>query len=203
MEIPERIIIEAGELFSQYGIRSVTMDSLAEDMGISKRTIYENFKDKDTLLLEVIKYYKVRQLQEMDDIIKVSANVVEALFRLVGKMVDTMKQINPIFFQDIKKYHSSIFAKLEGKGEIRDHELSRRILTEGFDQKIFRDDLNLEIVNNTLHELFNIFSPDHQMTRAGYHRGELFNNIILPYLIGISTPKGQKLIKEQGNFIYH
>ncbi|MEX0987381.1 MAG: helix-turn-helix domain-containing protein, partial [Bacteroidales bacterium] len=47
MEIKERIITEAGTLFARYGIRSVTMDTLAEEMGISKRTIYENFRDKD------------------------------------------------------------------------------------------------------------------------------------------------------------
>ena len=51
MEVQERIIVEAGQLFGKYGIRSMTMDALAEKMGISKRTIYERFKDKDTLLL--------------------------------------------------------------------------------------------------------------------------------------------------------
>ncbi len=54
VEVRERILIESGQLFGKYGIRSMTMDSLAEEMGISKRTIYERFKDKDTLLLEVI-----------------------------------------------------------------------------------------------------------------------------------------------------
>ena len=61
MDIQERIINEAGLLFSKYGIRSITMDALAEDMGISKRTIYEKFKDKDTLLMEVIKYFKTNK----------------------------------------------------------------------------------------------------------------------------------------------
>ncbi len=56
-EIQERIIGEAGRLFALYGIKSVTMDTLAEDMGISKRTIYESFKDKDTLLNDVIVFW--------------------------------------------------------------------------------------------------------------------------------------------------
>ncbi|RLD55016.1 MAG: hypothetical protein DRI97_10320 [Bacteroidetes bacterium] len=54
VEVTERIIVESGQLFGTYGIRSMPMDALAEKMGISKRTIYERFKDKDTLLLEVI-----------------------------------------------------------------------------------------------------------------------------------------------------
>ena len=64
MEVRDRIVIESGQLFARYGIRSMTMDALAEEMGISKRTIYERFKDKDTLLLEVIKYFKQRTAEE-------------------------------------------------------------------------------------------------------------------------------------------
>ena len=64
MEVRERIIVESGHLFGRYGIRTMTMDALAEEMGISKRTIYERFKDKDTLLMEVLRYYKNLTEQE-------------------------------------------------------------------------------------------------------------------------------------------
>lgn len=202
MEIQERIITEAGKLFAKYGIRSITMDALAEDMGISKRTIYENFKDKDALLLEVITYFKKRQLKEANEIIMSSENVIIALFKLLNGMILTMKQLNPLFFQDLKKYHSHIFTKLQEKGDIRDHSITRKILFEGTAQGIIRADLNLEIVNLTIHELFNLFTPDCHFTQDGYHRGELFNNIIIPYLMGISTEKGRKLIEEQGSFKY-
>lgn len=197
MEIQERIINEAGLLFSKYGIRSITMDALAEDMGISKRTIYEQFKDKDSLLKEVIRYFKTRQLKEANQVFEESENVVEALFRLLNGMINNMKQINPLFFHDMKKYHAHIFLELQEQGDIRDHSITRKMLTEGIEQGIFRSDIHIEIVNQTLHELFNLFSPDSNFTREGYHRGELFNHIILPYLIGLSTPYGHELIKQQ------
>ena len=199
-EIQERIIGEAGRLFALYGIKSVTMDTLAEDMGISKRTIYESFKDKDTLLNDVIVFYQKQQHQMAHDIIENSENVVVALFKLVNGMISMMKQVNPILFQDLKKYHSHIYLKLSEKGDIRDHTMTGKILSQGIDQGIFRTDLNVDIVNLTLHELFNLFSPDSKLTREGYHRGELFNNIIIPYLIGISTEKGRILIEEQEAF---
>lgn len=202
MEIKERIITEAGFLFARYGIKSITMDTLADDMGISKRTIYENFRDKDTLLMEVITYFKARQLEQASEILSEAENVIVALFRLLEEMVNTMKQLNPLFFQDAKKYHSGIFAKMQEKGDLRDHSVTRKILSEGIAQGIFRRDHNLEIVNLTLHELFNLFSPDSTLTAEGYHRGELFNNIIIPYLRGIATNKGIKLIDKQGLFKY-
>ena len=70
-------------LFGKYGIRSMTMDALAEEMGISKRTIYERFKDKDTLLLEVITYYKQQTAEEAHKIIDQSDNAIEAMFRIM------------------------------------------------------------------------------------------------------------------------
>jgi len=199
-EIQERIIGEASRLFAMYGIKSVTMDTLAEDMGISKRTIYESFKDKDTLLNDVIVYFQEQQHQMAHDIIENSENVVVALFKLVNGMISMMKQINPLLIQDLKKYHSHIYKKLLEKGDIRDHSMTCKILSQGIDQGIFRTDYNVDIVDLTLHELFNLFSPDSNLTRKGYHRGELFNNIIIPYLIGISTEKGRILIEEQEAF---
>jgi AcrR family transcriptional regulator len=197
MEIRERIITEAGVLFAKYGIRSITMDTLADDMGISKRTIYENFKDKDTLLMEVISYFKKVQLKQANEILSDSENVIVAMFRLLEVMIRSMKQINPLFFQDAKKYHANIFAKMQEKGDLRDHSVTRRILSEGVAQEIFRKEHNLEIVNATLHELFNLFSPESYLTSEGYHRGELFDDIIIPYLRGIATAKGIKLIDKQ------
>ena len=199
-EIQERIIGEAGRLFAMYGIKSVTMDSLAEDMGISKRTIYESFKDKDTLLNDVIVFYQEQQHQLAHDIIENSENVVVALFKLVNGMISMMKQINPLLFHDLKKYHSHIYNKLLEKGDIRDHSMTCKILSQGIDQGIFRTDYNVDIVDLTLHELFNLFSPESKLTREGYHRAELFNNIIIPYLRGISTEKGRILIDEQEVF---
>lgn len=202
MELKERITSETGKLFILYGIRSVTMDVIAEHMGISKRTIYESFKDKDALLLNVITYYQEEQFKSAQDIMANSENVVVALFKLVNEMIKQMKQVNPVFFQDIKKYHSQIFMKLQDKGNMRDHTMTCKILNQGIEQDIFRTDFNVDIVNLTLYELFELFSPDSKLTQAGYDRAELFNNIIIPYLIGISTDKGRALILEQGTFKY-
>jgi TetR/AcrR family transcriptional regulator, cholesterol catabolism regulator len=198
MEIKERIITEAGALFGRYGIKSVTMDTLAVEMGVSKRTIYENFRDKDELLLKVIKFFKLRQIHEANEVIRNSDNVIVALFSLLRGMINTSKQVNPLFFQDMKKYHSHIFRQLEEDGDLRDHSVTRKILNDGIQQGIFKSTINLELVNLAIHEMFNMFSPDSAMTTKGYDRAEMFNNIMIPYLTGLATEKGKILIEAQG-----
>ncbi len=201
MEIKERIITEAGALFARYGIRSVTMDSLAEEMGISKRTIYENFRDKDELLLEAIRFFKLQHIEEVNAVMKNSENVIVALFNLLHYMINMLKQVNPLFFQDMKKYHSHIFRELEEDGDLKDQSITRRILNDGIKQGIFKSSFNLEIVNLAIHEMFEMFSPGSKLTAKGYHRAEIFNNIMIPYLTGLATKKGRKFIEEQGNIM--
>ncbi|MEN8229515.1 MAG: TetR/AcrR family transcriptional regulator [Bacteroidota bacterium] len=201
MEVTERIIVESGILFSKYGIRSMTMDALAEEMGISKRTIYERFKDKDTLLLEVIKYLKEKRSGEAHRIIEESENAIEAFFRIIKKTVQQIEHMNPIFFHDFRKYHAKIFREFSDPGGIRDYSVTLNLLETGVQQKVFRSDIHIEIVNGTLHELFNLFGVDSNLAQAHYSHKELFEHIIMPYFRGISTKKGISLLEDCKNIL--
>ena len=177
------------------------MDTLAEEMGMSKRTIYEHFKDKDTLLLEVINYYKELRTREAHEIIEHADNAIEAMFRIMRITVQDMKQTNPLFFYDIKKYHTSLMQRFSGDNDLRDMSVTRNLLETGVKQKVFRKDIHIDIVNRTLHELFNLFNPDSNLTQADYHRLEMFENIIIPYFRGLSTDKGRDLLEKCKNLL--
>jgi len=194
VEVKERIVVEAGMLFGKYGIRTMTMDSLAEELGISKRTIYERFKDKDTLLLEVIRYYKNLTQEEAHRLIDQSDNAIEALFRIIKMTIDQMTRMSPAFFHDFKKYHQKVFKQFSEPGEIRDFSMTRRLLETGMEQEVFRDDINVEIVNQAIHALFDLFGHNSSMVDAGFHRKDMFDHILIPYFRGISTKKGRKLL---------
>jgi AcrR family transcriptional regulator len=201
VDVRERILTESGSLFAKFGIRSMTMDALAEEMGISKRTIYEHFRDKDSLLLDVINYYKETRTEEAHQIIEHSENAIEAMFRIMRVTIQDMKQTNPLFFHDMKKYHNSILQQFSGETDLRDMSVTRNLLETGVKQKVFREDIHVEIVNRTLHELFNLFNPGSSLTQADYHRKELFDHIIIPYFRGISTDKGRSLMEDCKNLL--
>jgi len=174
----------------------MTMDALAEEMGISKRTIYEQFKDKDTLLKEVIVYYKNQTNEEAHKLIDQSDNAIEALFRIIKMTVGQMTRMNPSFFIDMKKYHQKVFKELADPGEIRDFSITSKLLETGMEQEVFRDDLNIEIVNYTIHTLFELFGHDSKMVEAGFDHRALFDHMIIPFFRGISTKKGRKLLED-------
>jgi TetR/AcrR family transcriptional regulator, cholesterol catabolism regulator len=170
------------------------MDSLAEEMGISKRTIYERFKDKDTLLLEVIRYYKDLTQAEGHQLIEQSNNAIEALFRIIRVTIDQMMRMSPAFFHDFKKYHQNVFKQFSEPGEIRDLSMTRKLLETGIEQDVFREDINIDIVNHGIHALFDLFGHNSTMIDAGFNRKDMFDHILVPYFRGISTKKGRKLL---------
>ena len=196
MDVKERIIEQAGTLFSKFGIKSMTMDALAEEMRISKRTIYEHFKDKDMLLEEVVKKFKKQQAEAAHQIIEDSESAIEALFKIMRRSIHQMKQLNPLFFHDFRKYHARIFQNLSEHSDMRDYSVTLNLLQTGVKQGVFREEINIDIVNRTLHELFNLFGPESSLTQADYHRKDLFDHIIIPYFRGISTNKGMELLEK-------
>ena len=194
--------MESGALFGKYGIRSMTMDALAEEMGISKRTIYERFKDKDTLLLEVIRYYKKQTNKDAHRLIDESDNVIEALFRIMKLTVSQVAQMNPLFFHDFKKYHQRVYKEFAHPGDIRDFSITQRLFETGMEQGIFRDDIHLDIVNRALHSLFDLFGHDSSLAEAGFDHRDMFEHMIIPYFRGLSTKKGRKLLQECKSIMY-
>jgi len=201
LEVKDRILVESGLLFAKYGIKSMTMDSLAEELGISKRTIYERFKDKDTLLREVILYYKYQTQVQAHELIDQSDNAIEALFRIIKMTIAQMSRMSPAFFHDFRKYHRKVFKEFAEPGEIRDFSITQKLLETGIEQGVFRNDVDIDIVNQTLHTLFDLFGHDSQMVDDGYDRKTMFDHIIIPFFRGISTKKGRKLLVECKNLI--
>jgi TetR/AcrR family transcriptional regulator, cholesterol catabolism regulator len=192
MDIRDKIIDSAGKLFIENGIKLVTMDMIAQSMGISKRTIYENFKDKDDLLSNFLVKSMIQHKGELIRIMGESKNVIEALFNFGTYNKDSMAGINPLFFKDLKKYHSDIHSKVINNGEVRNHELTYTVLKRGQNEGIFIREIDLGIVNLFIHYMMGFFDVAKSELRCDDKK--IWISVHLPYLRGICTPKGQELV---------
>ncbi len=191
----EKIIQTAAELFSKESIRPVTMDYIAGYMGISKRTIYENFRDKNDLLYNCILLSANENKTKILEVIAESENVIEALFNF-GKLKEkAMKKMNPNFFEDLKKYHKTVYDKIRGKGEIRNYEISYTILKRGLNEGVFTKNINPDLANLFIHHTMDFFH-DVSSESNGFCQKDFFQTIFLPYLRGICTDKGLKIIEK-------
>ncbi|MGV8111403.1 MAG: TetR/AcrR family transcriptional regulator [Lentimicrobium sp.] len=97
MEAREKILDKAIELFLNLGIRNVTMDTIAAESGVSKRTIYELFKDKDDLVVQALREMIIRHNQDMLGIISQTGNVIEAIFMIMKMETERRGSFSRVF----------------------------------------------------------------------------------------------------------
>lgn len=195
MEANERVILKSIELFTLYGIRQVTMDQIAEEVGMSKRTIYELFKDKDSLVWECMESMHRHHTQEIRDIIANSSNVIEALYKLGQHGEKKKSMINRSFFEDLKKLYPSMWETMKQRTRPGPGSFSYNILTKGIEEGIFKKDINIEIVDTFIYYMMETFHKKDIFPENTSDK-DLLKNIIIPYYMGISTEMGKKLIEQ-------
>jgi len=189
-----RIIAGAAELFRQFGIRAVTMDMIASHLGMSKRTIYERFADKDSLLYAVLDSMILKQREKIETILESSPDVVSAVFAIIRMGRDHAATMNPLINSDLKRYHSQVLRRLKEKCGHPDHEAGLRILETGIRQGIFRETLNTEILSRAFRGVAAMAGDEELFPSDMFERREIMRNVMVSFMRGISTAKGVDLI---------
>jgi AcrR family transcriptional regulator len=203
MDYRQKIIEEASVMFRTYGIRAVTMDMLAGRLGISKRTIYEVFSDKDELLKGVLKWMAQKQREVMLKVFSESGNVIEAIFKMLDLMSDHFQKMAPAFQMDIRRFHRDL---VDNQQELRDlpyYSNNSEILVRGIKEGVFRDDINIEITNKCLLEVARMSNDNQGFPPDDFMNKDVIRNFYINYLRGISTQKGLDLINryERGEIL--
>jgi AcrR family transcriptional regulator len=186
----ERIIEKAMQEFSMHGIRAVKMDDLAADLGISKRTLYEIFKDKETLLLEGIKEYYNRKREYLFDYAEENHDVMEIVLEAYRMKVEEVRSVNPAFYQDLIKYPKVTRFMKESQEASRTAFLD--FMNRGVEDGYFRKDVNYQLVPHIFDAL-----GQHVLNNSllqQYSVEELYSNFFLIALRGFCTDKGQRAI---------
>ena len=142
-ELKERIIATATEAFTTKGIKSITMDDIAAALGISKRTLYEVFVDKESLLKDCILTVQAERDQYLQEVYEQSHNVLEVILAVFQKSIEMFHKTNKRFFEDIKKY-PKVYNMMKERSE-SDSEKTMSFFMLGVEQGIFRSDVNFAI----------------------------------------------------------
>jgi AcrR family transcriptional regulator len=196
MDNRERIIEGAAELFRTYGIKSVTMDSLATHLGISKRTIYEVFSDKDELLIGVLKWMAERQRILVKKVLDDSENAILAIFRLLEINIDHFQSMSPAFQADMRRFHQEVLMKKTDKCEMPDYKNNQMVIERGIKENHFRKDINADLVNRCMDSLARSIMNNDLYPFDQFTRRDVIRNVLINYLRGISTTEGVELINK-------
>ena len=196
MDTKERIIIESLKLFMRFGIRSITMDTIAESLGISKRTVYELFKNKDELLESCIASRMIEEEKNNAEIMRKSANIIEAFLTHIKRSINLMSSISPMFFHDARKYHPEVFRCKGKEREEKDYDMIVEYINTGKQEGFIRQEINVDIIAKLMKEQFKIIGNNELFPPDRYSKSEIFENIAINFIRGIATDEGLKIINK-------
>jgi len=193
--VKQRIIEEASELFGRSGVKSITMDDLARHLSISKRTIYENFKDKEDLLIACVEVFSEENFKKQQKAFHEADNVADAILLILQKNAAqaTQRQFNMI--NDIRKYYPQVFKEHLARFQVDQFRDMEHLIQRGINEGVFRDDLNPEII-----ALFfcrqgeGVIQGNKDLEK--FSLSDIFDNIAITFLRGICTAKGIEIINK-------
>lgn len=190
-ELRERIVSVATVLFQQHGIKQVRMDDVASELGISKKTLYGVFADKEAILLEVVKQTSASLCAGIRDILACSANVLEQIFLFYKHIIEHARKINPLFFIELMRY-----AEMEAYFDRMHAEhfgYVRQWLQEGVKQGLLRGDVDYDVFLQQ--DGFQIDKLLRNPAVRKYPAEVIYNSVVLVLLRGLATEKGLAIIE--------
>ncbi|MBR5989851.1 MAG: TetR/AcrR family transcriptional regulator [Prevotella sp.] len=181
-----KILETAMNAFGEKGIRAVKMDDVAVDLGISKRTLYELYDNKEQLLFEGVKVYNEQRQILIKEKTKNCGNVMEILLTVYRIKVEEFRQTNPLFYADLVKYPK--IARFLHQQNQYIHTEMQKFIQRGVSEGFFREDVD-EALTMHLFDALGEYVMMNQLYRR-YTIEDIFKNIIFVSLRGICTEKG-------------
>jgi AcrR family transcriptional regulator len=195
-DISEKILETAGRMFLQYGVRSISMDDISRELGISKKTIYQFFKDKNEIVCLISERFLKEQKEQFDMIHMDAENAIEKLYRATIKARELFSKINPYILFDIKKYYEDaweLYLDYE-KDVMFDGTIT--ILEEGIQEGLFRPDINVRILATLRVEEVKLAFDRMIFPDDDFDFREVQIQILEHFFYGIVTEKGYALLNE-------
>lgn len=192
----EKLLKGAEDLFLKYGVRSITMDDIARHLGISKKTIYQHFEDKDDIVALVLKTHMERQRQQFEEIAAKSKNAVEEMVRISVLLKESMRNVNASLLFELQKYHQRAWNTwLEFKKKDI-HQSIIRNLKQGIEEGYFRSDINVDVLGRMRLEMVQMAFDNMVFPRESFNLSEVQAQLFDHFVHGLLTDKGKKLYQK-------
>jgi len=186
----QEITRKVAKLFHRYGIKSVSMDDVARELSISKKTLYKLFKDKNELVSKVLECPTHEAPSQIQN--KTHLNAVEKHMLVYESIVGFLKDLNPTFEYDLKKYYPKLHQEVIQKRRKNIYENMHNDLTQGIKEGFFRPDIDIEIINTM--NIIRIEGFQTMDVREVYKRDllEVVKEFFSYHFHAIATEKGLK-----------
>jgi AcrR family transcriptional regulator len=166
--IPDNILQRSQAMFMRYGIKSVTMDELSREIGISKKTLYQYFETKEELIEQIIEQHIVKEL----------------------------RHVAPTTMYDLQKYYRASFDKLQARFQVQIFSTIKENLERGIKEGLYRKEVNAEIIARFYNVLSLTLIDEASFPSDKYPKEKMYLEFLDYHIHGIASPKGLALFQE-------
>jgi AcrR family transcriptional regulator len=195
MEIKAKVFDLAQSLFMKYGVRSVSMDDIAQDAGISKKTIYKIIPNKKALVHKIIQHFIE---VEKTAIIQIQEERIDAIHEMVliaKRLLRLIRKTKPTLMHDLQKYHPESWALIENLHIKFIHQLIEKNIQEGITNGLYQQEIDPDIITKLYIGNSFLINDEKTFPRDQYNPEKVFHQFILYHLQGILSAEGTKLFE--------
>jgi len=178
-----------------YGLKSVSMDDIATDLGMSKKTIYKHFDTKEKLIRMTLTHFLEREKVIVHEINEKSANAVDEILSIGRHIIKMVKKFRPTLLFDLKKYHTSNWKLVEE----HHHEFIQDVITKnlkrGKAEGYFRSKINEVVIAKLYVAKSLLISNDKDFKEDNLTLDALVKEHLLYHLYGVLSREGIKLVE--------
>ena len=191
-----RILLKSRELMTKHGVKHVTMDDLASQLGISKKTIYQFYKDKDAVVMAVVNLELEEQSLKCQETQNMAENAVHEMYMMLQDIQLMFKNMNPMTMNELAKYYPEAFARIQNHKDEFMHKIIKTNLEKGIEQGVYRKEVDPEILS--IYRLETSFVPFNTELYpfSKFDIGKVTLQIIENFIYGVMSIKGIELMEK-------
>ena len=193
MDVLDKILSASAELFRQYGFKTITMDDIARSAGISKKTLYQHFANKEEVVREAVCWYCGGLAANARQIVAAAPNAVDAMAALMIHMEQLLRQINPMALMELQRHYPEGYRLFREKLLVDDVALMSHIIRDGMNDGLYREELQPELMARFhIEASLMLLLQSNLLGGDRYDLPQVKKEINEHFLYGIMTAKGQK-----------
>lgn len=196
MTTEEKVLKGAEELFFKYGIRSVTMDDIAKHLGMSKKTIYQYYKEKDEIIHKLMMAHIKQDECTFAECSERASNIVEEVFNMMTNINEIFSKVNPQLFYELQKYYPKTWKLFKDFKEEFILGMVEKSLVKGIKEGHVRPDVNVKILSRLRMEQIELAMDPTAFPPDKFKILDVQLTVVEHFLYGICTLKGHKLINK-------
>lgn len=193
----ERIVEQAAKMFAEQGIKSIRMDDIASSLGVSKRTLYEMFEDKEELLYLSIRYMQSRRMAKVEAKLRENTESLAYLFDCIAMMMDN-RELHCRISQNLHKFYPATFERVRKEAEEQSGKILYSLIEHYIDCGLITPTVDVRLSVTILYYTTNtlITSADNMSLPDGVTLQDALSYTIINFFRGIATLKGVQQIDE-------